>query len=42
MLKFVKKWMKHAFDSNNTTITKKKLMAVNLWKINTCFDEKIS
>lgn len=41
LLKFAKKWMKHTFDSNRTSITKKKLMAVNLWKMNACFDEGI-
>ena len=42
LLKFSKKWMKHAFDSNKTSITRKKLMAINLWKMNTCFDEGIT
>ena len=40
MLKIVKKWLKFSFDqdSSKTTIKNKKLMAVNLWKVNACFD----
>lgn len=42
LLKFSKIWMRHAFDSSKTSITKKKLLAVNLWKMNACFDEGVS
>lgn len=34
--------MKHSFDSGKGSVKKKKLMAVNLWKINAFFDEDIS
>ena len=42
ILKYAKKWMKNCITNRpNSSVSKKRNIAVTLWKLNTCFDETL-
>jgi len=41
-LKCVRKWFRFSLNSGKSKVNTKKSLGLGLWKLNACYDEKIS